>query len=123
MIPMCEMQLLDDVAEMRSRFEARRGAIMRRMVLALAPAAMLLASCESVITKHGDDTFTLERMSAACAAGSGSDVLADLRVEAQEHCGQHYDGALAKEKASHSVSGIPGARCASASFTFRCEKQ
>jgi len=93
---------------------------MKTTSLAAIAAALSLASCMGVQFKDaGDDTFSLRKISGACAAGNPEAVLEELRQEAAKFCAGRRE--KVREISADGKGGIPFVRCAEATLTFACE--
>ena len=90
---------------------------MRR--LALTAICLLLAGCASSgVIPTGPDSYMLTKTSAGGLMVSGSQVKADLYVEANKFCGDK--GLFVDTVDSSSKNAIPFARMSSAELHFRC---
>lgn len=87
-----------------------------------APAAVLLAvvlaGCATGVVQTDKGAFMASKTSAGGAFGDPQALLADLYVEANEHCGK--TGQAVETIAANPEAGIPFVRPARTSLQFRC---
>lgn len=82
--------------------------------------ALLLSGCMGTqFSVVGKDEYRLFKMSDACAIGSPSAVLNQLRDESVRFCAGRKEAPV--EVKSSTEMGIPAIRCTSAELIFRCE--
>lgn len=90
---------------------------MKRAMMAAAIAA--LAGCASSgIIPTGADTYMVTKKSAAGVLTSGSEIKAELYVEANSFCG--HQGKVVDTISTTAQNAIPFARMPNAELQFRC---
>ena len=80
--------------------------------------AMLVGGCATGIVPTDKGAFMASKSSAGGAFGDPQGLLADLYVEANEHCAK--SGQVVETISTKPESGIPFVRPARASLNFRC---
>jgi hypothetical protein len=89
-----------------------------RQTFAIVSLAALVSACATGVVPTDRGAFMTSKSSAGGAFGDPQAVLADLYVEANDHCSK--TGQVVETISSSPEKGIPFVRAARATLHFRC---